>query len=69
MAETHLLGSSPTLEKLHAGIGRYYCGMETSLVETGPDLWAVRRDCDGKILDSVRVIKRKARYRFEGVAP
>jgi len=69
MISDNLLATSPTLERLHSSIGRFYCGMETRLDPAGADEWRVIRACDGKHLDGVTVRKARNRYRFEMVTP
>jgi hypothetical protein len=58
-----LYASAPTKEALLESITRFYCGTPMTITD---DL-EVKRVSDGKILTSVRVVKKGNRYRFEGV--
>ena len=60
-----LIASSATIEGIIKLIVRYYYGSNVTLNEKGPDIWAVstgKGECWG-----VRVIHKKARYRFENI--
>ena len=69
---TTLLASSPTIEGIGECIEKFYCGTKMELLvlpyrAAVPEAWGVRRVSDGKVLDRVRVVKSKGRYRFEMV--
>lgn len=62
-----LYASAGTLEDVADSICRFYGGTKISLVERGADEWRLVRVSDGKEFDDVRVIRRKQRFRFEGI--
>ena len=64
-----LLGSSPSLEGIGEVIKAFYCGEAKDLRVTPDGLgiqWTVHQK-SGAQIRSVRVIRRKGRYRFEAV--
>lgn len=56
-----LLASAPTLDGIKECITKFYCGTQFDIQEDG----TLKRCSDGKILDSVHVVKKRNRYRFE----
>jgi hypothetical protein len=55
-----LLASSPTKAGLLDCIEKFYCGTHMEITSAGQ----VRRRSDGKILESVEVVKKGKRYQF-----
>lgn len=60
-----LLASSPTMDGIKDCIREFYCGSAKVLFPRGDNLWAVGNIYDDKILEGVRVVKKRNRYRFE----
>lgn len=60
-----LLASAPSLTSLSDSISRYYGGSSVTLTPAGGDTWSVATG-KGNIA-SVRVVKKRGRYRFETV--
>lgn len=59
-----LLASAPSQDALLASIEKFYCGTKMRIIDGN-----VQRLSDGKILDTVRVIQKGKRFRFEMVQP
>lgn len=63
--KTKLLGSAPSLDQLKTGIEKFYCGTEISFNSLSDNSWSVSNDSG--VIGGVIVIKKKNRFRFEGI--
>ena len=61
--KTVLLATAATPEGILEMIHKFYCGTQMRVLDGG----TIQRVSDNKILDSVRVIQKKGRYRFERI--
>lgn len=62
-----LLASAPTLESIRESVCRFYGGESKTLIPTSDDSWKVIGTYDSREAPSVRVVRKRGRFRFEMV--
>jgi hypothetical protein len=67
MQDGTMVGSSGTLDGIRKLIGDFYAGERITLKPTGDNEWSVANS--KRVIDTVRVIKKGRRFRFEAGKP
>jgi hypothetical protein len=62
-----LYSTAPTLESIRESVVAFYAGTPMTLAPVDANRWAIVRDSDGKVLEGVRIVRQRGRFRFEGI--